>query len=128
MKLLFGSGYLYLLARSLAGRIGVCLAMALLSKVALPFAFTAFFPVGRALFGTMFTSASFAFVLVFGASITVSLGLFVEGLLLLSEFLCAFSFSQVVVPPNLFHFASVRLSLFLSSVSVENTAGVYIFL
>ena len=102
MKLLFESGYLFLLARSLTGRIGVCLATALLNKVAFLFAFTAFFPVDRALFGTVFASASFAVVLIFGASITGSLGLFAEGLLLLSELLCAFSFSQVVVPPNLF--------------------------
>ena len=127
MKLLFESGYLFLLGRLLAGRIGVCLGMALLSKVALLFAFTAFFSVGRALFGTEFASASFAVVLIFGASITGSLGLFAEGLLLLSELLCAFSFSQVVVPPNLFHFGYVRLTLFLSSGGVENTAGVYIF-
>ena len=60
MKLLFESGYLFLLARSLAGRIGVCLATAVLSEVALLFAFTAFFPVGRALFGTVFASSSFA--------------------------------------------------------------------
>jgi len=80
VKLLFESGYLFLLARSLAGRIGVCLATALFSKVALLFAFIAFFPVGRALFGTMFVSASFAVVLLFGASITRSLGLFAEGL------------------------------------------------
>ena len=102
MKLLFESGYLFLLARSLTGRIGVCLATALLNKVAFLFAFTAFFPVDRALFGTVFASASFAVVLIFGASITGSLGLFGEGLLLLSELLCAFSFSQVVVSPNLF--------------------------
>ena len=92
------------------------------------FAFTAFFPVVRAMFGTVFASASFGVVLIFGASITRSLGLFVEGLLLLSELLCAFSFSQVVVPPDLFHFAYVRLSLLLSSGGVENTAGVCIFL
>ena len=128
MKLLSGSGYLFLLARSLAGRIGVCLATALLSEVALLFAFTAFFPAGRALFGTVFASASFAVVLIFCASITGSLGLFAEGLLLLSELLRAFSFSQFVVPPNLFHYAYVRLSLFLSSGGVENAAGVCIFL
>ena len=127
MKLLFESRYLFLLARSLAGRIGVCLATALPSKVALLFAFTAFFPVGRTLFGTEFASASFAVVLIFGASITGSLGLFAEGLLLLSELLCAVNFSQVVVPPNLFHFAYVCLTLFLSSGGVENTAGIYIF-
>ena len=88
MKLLFGSGYLFLLARSLAGRIGVCLATAL-SEVALLFAFTAFFPVGRALFGTVFASLSFAVVLIFCASITGSLGLF------------AFCCSALLVSPRL---------------------------
>ena len=68
--------------------------------MALPFALIVFFPVGRALFGTTFVSASRAVVLALGASITESFGLFAEGFLLLSELLCAFSFFQVVVPSD----------------------------
>lgn len=128
MKLFLGFWYLFLLARSLAGSIGACFAMALLSKMAFPSTIIAFFPVGRALSGTMFPSASFAVVLVFCASITGDLGLFAEGLLLLSELLCVLSFPQVVVPSDLFYFAYMRLSLFLSSGSVENMASICIFL
>ena len=66
--------------------------MALLSKMALLFAFVAFFPIGRALFGTMFAFVSFAVVLVCCAYITGSLGLFAKGLLLSSELFCTFYF------------------------------------
>ena len=122
MKLFLGFSYLFLLASSLAGGIGACFARSLLSKMAFPSAFIALFPICRALFGTMLPAASFAVVLVFSASITGDL--FAEGLLMLSELLCAFRFPQVVVPSDLFYFLYMRMSLFLSSGSVENMAGV----
>ena len=87
MKLLLGSGYLFLLGRSLGRRISISFATSPLSKEALPVALAAFFPVGRSLFGTMFAPTSRAVILFLGASITGSLGLSAEGLLLLAELL-----------------------------------------
>ena len=127
MKLVLGSWCLFLLGRSLARRISISFATALYGKVALSVSLAAFFPVERALFGTMFAPTSRAVLLLLSASITESLGPLAERLLLLSELLCPFSFSQVVVLSNFFHFAYVRLSLYLSSGGVENTAGVCIF-
>ena len=108
-------------------RTSVLLATALLSEVAFSFAFAAFFPIGRALFGAMFASTPCAVELTLGASITGILGLFAGGLPLSFELLCTFSFSQVVVPSDFFHFAYVRLRLFLSSGSVENTVCICFF-
>ena len=84
VRLLLGSGFLLLFARSLVVRTSVFHATALLSNVAFPFAFAAFFPIGRAFSGTMFASTSCAVVLVLGLPITGSLGLFAGGLLLFS--------------------------------------------